>query len=92
MAIIGLGAFWLTTDQIVHVQFTWSSFFRNLPYLHYPTLPIIALGFAGIEVAAFYVQDTENPQRTFPRATFIQQPSYYHYLRAGGISDSDCHP
>lgn len=71
VAIIGLGGYWLTTDQAVHIQFTWASFVPDfsLPSLSYFTA--IALGFAGIEVAAFYVQDTDNPQRTFPRATFI---------------------
>jgi amino acid transporter len=34
-------------------------------------LTAIALGFGGIEVAAFYVQETKNPQRTFPIATLI---------------------
>jgi amino acid transporter len=41
----------------------------NLSSMAYFTA--IALGFAGIEVAAFYVPDTKNPQRTFPQATFI---------------------
>lgn len=71
IAIIGLGAYWLTTYQTIAIQFTWPAFFPDfsLPSLSYFTA--IALGFAGIEVAAFYVQDTQNPQRTFPRATFI---------------------
>lgn len=71
IAIIALGSFWLTTDQTVHINFTLNAFLPdfNLSSLAYFT--VIALGFAGIEVAAFYVQDTKDPQRTFPRATFI---------------------
>ncbi len=71
IAIIGLGTFWLTTNQPVHINFDMASFIPpfNLSSLAYFT--VVALGFAGIEVAAFYVQDTKDPQRTFPKATFI---------------------
>lgn len=72
IAIIALGAYWLTTDQIAHIEITRASFipdFSSLSSFAYFTA--IALGFAGIEVAAFYVQDTKEPKRTFPRATFI---------------------
>ncbi len=71
IAIIGLGSFWLTTNQPVHINFDMASFIPtfNLSSLAYFT--VVALGFAGIEVAAFYVQDTKDPQRTYPKATFI---------------------
>lgn len=72
IAIIFLGGYWLTTDQVSHIEITRSSLvphFSSLSSFAYFTA--IALGFAGIEVAAFYVQDTKEPKRTFPRATFI---------------------
>lgn len=72
VAIIFLGAYWLTTDQVSHLVLTREALvpdFSSLSSLAYFTA--IALGFAGIEVAAFYVQDTKEPKRTFPRATFI---------------------
>lgn len=72
IAIIFLGGYWLTTDQISHIEITRTSVlphFSSLSSLAYFTA--IALGFAGIEVAAFYVQDTKDPKRIFPRATFI---------------------
>ncbi len=70
--IIVLGSMWMITGQPVQIEFTAQALlpdFSSLSSLSYFT--VIALGFAGIEVAAFYVQDTENPTRTFPRATFI---------------------
>ena len=71
LLIIGLGGYWLTTGQPVHIELTLDALIPdfNLPSLSY--FAAIALGFAGIEVAAFYVQDTERPKITFPRATFI---------------------
>lgn len=72
LVIIGLGAYWITSGETIHIQFTTDSFlpdFSSLSSLAYFTA--VALGFAGIEVAAFYVQDTKEPRRTFPVATFI---------------------
>lgn len=71
IAIIALGSFWLTTDQPVHINFNMASFFPDFSLSSLAYFTVVALGFAGIEVAAFYVQDTKDPQRTFPRATFI---------------------
>lgn len=71
IAIIGLGAYWLTTGEMVHIQMNWQTFFPSFDLSSLSYFTAIALGFAGIEVAAFYVQDTENPKSTFPRATFI---------------------
>lgn len=71
IAIIALGTFWLTTDQAIHLSFSKETF---LPAFNLPAMASftgVALSFAGIEVAAFYVQDTRDPKRTFPRATFI---------------------
>lgn len=71
IAIIALGSFWLTSGQAIQIDLSMNALIPsfNLPNMAYFTA--IALGFAGIEVAAFYVQDTQNPQRTFPKATFI---------------------
>lgn len=72
IVIIALGGFWLTSGEVVHLQFNRAAFFpdfSSLSSLAYFTA--VALGFAGIEVAAFYVQDTKSPRRTFPQATFI---------------------
>lgn len=71
VVIIALGSYWLTTDQVVHIDFTLTSFFPDFNLSSMAYFTVVALGFAGIEVAAFYIQDTKDPQRTFPRATFI---------------------
>lgn len=72
VAIIVLAAYWLTTGQPTQIEISPTTLipqFDSLSSLSYFTA--IGLSFAGIEVAAFYVQDTRDPKQTFPRATFI---------------------
>ncbi|MBS0286877.1 MAG: amino acid permease [Proteobacteria bacterium] len=71
LAIVALGSYWLTSGQPTHITFSSSTFLPDFSFSSLSYFTVVALGFAGIEVAAFYVQDTKNPQRTFPRATFI---------------------
>lgn len=70
-AIILLGIFWLSSHQPIHIEFSWASLHAELSLCSLAYFTAIGLGFAGIEVAAFYVQDTKDPRSTFPRATFI---------------------
>ena len=71
LVIIALGSFWLFSNQPAHIEFSMQSFFPEWSFSSLAYFTVVALGFAGIEVAAFYVQDTKNPQKTFPKATFI---------------------
>jgi len=71
VAIILFGGLWLSSDQPLQIQFTTSTFLPDFSLSSLSYFTAIALGFAGIEVAAFYIQDTKDPRRTFPRATFI---------------------
>ena len=71
LAIIALGSFWLLSDQPSHIALSMDALLPDFSLSSLSYFTVVALGFAGIEVAAFYVQDTKNPQRTFPRATFI---------------------
>lgn len=76
VAIICLGAYWVShhPDALVGLETT-SNFLEHFSSLSslssWAYFTAVALGFAGIEVAAFYIQDTKTPQKTFPRATFI---------------------
>lgn len=69
--IIILGSYWLQSDQPVQISFTVEQLLPTLNFSNLAYFTVIALGFAGIEVAAFYVQEAKDPQRTFPIATFI---------------------
>lgn len=71
LVIISLGSYWLTSGQPIHIHLDWAAFFPAFDLSSLTYFTAIGLGFAGIEVAAFYVPDTKDPRRTFPRATFI---------------------
>lgn len=70
-AIIALGFFWLGSGEPIHIDFNLGHLFSDFNFHSLAYFTAIALGFGGIEVAAFYVQETKDPQRTFPRATLI---------------------
>ena len=71
IAIILLGSYWLQSGQPIQIELTTQTLFPEINFSNLAYFTVIALGFAGIEVAAFYVQDAKDPQRSFPIATFI---------------------
>tara|TARA_R110002110_G_scaffold12493_1_gene59201 strand:- start:559 stop:1956 length:1398 start_codon:yes stop_codon:yes gene_type:complete len=71
LAIIGLGAYWFQSGHPIEIEFTRQSLLPELSLSSMAYFTVIALGFAGIEVASFYVQDVKKPQRNFPIAICI---------------------
>jgi amino acid transporter len=71
LAIIGLGAYWFQSGYPIEIEFTRQSLMPELSLSSMAYFTVIALGFAGIEVASFYVQDVKNPQRNFPIAICV---------------------
>lgn len=84
--IILLGAYWLQSDQPVQVAFTMAELLPEMNFNNLAYFTVIALGFAGIEVAAFYVQDAKDPQRTFPIATLISASLIIVIYMLGALS------
>lgn len=74
IVIIALGIGWLIADDMHHpIQITFH-YTHILPDFSLQTLVYftsIILSFGGIEVAGFYIQDTKDPKKTFPKAMFI---------------------
>lgn len=69
--IIGLGAYWLLAGHSSHIELNMQTFFPEFKFSTLVFFTGVILGFAGIEVAAYHVQETKNPQRTFPIAAFM---------------------
>ena len=86
IAIIGLGAYWFGTHPVTEIQFNMPSFFPEFSFSSLSYFAGVALGFGGIEVAAFYIQNTKNPQRNFPRATFISAGGVIAIYILGALS------
>ena len=85
--IIGLGAFWITGGNPVHVQFDLQS---TLPHLQdrsmWVSLTAIILSFCGIEIATVHANDVHNPQRAFPRALIYSVGIILSTLILGSLS------
>lgn len=71
IAIIALGSYWIYSGQAVQIDLSMHALIPEFNSTSVAYFTAIALGFAGIEVAAFYVPDTKDPKHTFPKATFI---------------------
>ncbi len=69
--IILLGFYWAFKGHPLQITFSPAAL---MPEFSFDTLVFftgVLLSFGGIEVAAYHIQDTQHPQKTFPRATFI---------------------
>lgn len=69
--IIALGLYWCASGQPTAISVTPDAFFPEANMAHFVFFSGLLLSFAGVEVAAFYIQDVANPQKTFPLATFL---------------------
>lgn len=70
--IIGLGIFWLASDQPSHISFTAKELLPDLTKLdNLAYLTAILLSLVGMELSATHAQDVRNPQRDYPKAALI---------------------
>jgi len=69
--IIGLGLWWWMVGHQCCIDFSWSML---IPDFHLDNMVFfsgILLGLAGVEVAAFHIRESKNPQKTYPKALAI---------------------
>lgn len=71
LMIIALGAFWFADGRALEIAFTPESLLPSFSFDSFVFLTGVFLSFGGIEVAAYHIQDTQHPQKTFVKATFI---------------------
>lgn len=74
IVIIALGIGWFMADDLhhpVHITFHYTHLLPNFNFETLVYFTSIVLSFGGIEVAGFYIQDTKNPKKTFPKAMFM---------------------
>lgn len=66
--IIGLGIWWVVMGHPSHIEFSWSAL---IPEFRLDTMVFfsgILLGLAGVEIAAFHIRESKDPQRSYPKA------------------------
>ncbi|MGR3973221.1 MAG: amino acid permease [Candidatus Rhabdochlamydia sp.] len=72
VVIIALGCVWFFSGKPLQLTFSWDSFFPNLFSLkEWVIFTGVLLSLAGMEMSAIHVKDVKDPQRGYPRATFI---------------------
>lgn len=86
LGIICLGAYWFQSGQPLQIDVSYDSLFPSFTLNSMAYFTVIALGFAGIEVASFYVKDTQNPKRNFPIATLIAASIIITIYMLGALS------
>ncbi len=86
LGIIALGAYWFHSGNPMEIEFTRQSLMPDFSLSSMAYFTVIALGFAGIEVASFYVQDVKNPQRNFPIAICIAASLIIALYMLGALS------
>lgn len=69
--IIGLGLFWVWMGHPSQINFTWSALIPDFQVDNMVFFSGILLGLAGVEVAAFHIRDSKNPQKSYPKALLL---------------------
>lgn len=72
LLIISLGLYWVISGKNIQLSFSLSNMLPSLSSGEsWSSLTAIMTSFLGMELAAVHVKQIEQPQKTFPRATFI---------------------
>jgi amino acid transporter len=68
LLLIGAAVVWGRYDMPVHLSWEWTSLIPEMRWSHWVFLAGIILGFEGMEITAYHVNDTDNPQSKYPKA------------------------
>lgn len=68
--IVGLSCYWVISGQTCQLNFQWNALIPKITNINQLTLLAgTFLAFGGMEVAAVYTKQVDNPKITFPKAT-----------------------
>tara|TARA_Y100000766_G_scaffold277897_1_gene283915 strand:+ start:612 stop:1940 length:1329 start_codon:yes stop_codon:yes gene_type:complete len=70
LLILGVVIWWLKGLPIA-VELEWTAILPEMRWSHWVFLAGIILSFEGMEITAYHVKDTINPQRQYPKALAI---------------------
>jgi len=69
--IIAFGTWWVLNGHPIQFDTSWRSLLPPIQLEHIVFLSGVTLAFGGIEITAYHVQETKNPQRDFSKAISI---------------------
>lgn len=73
--IILLGIWWVGADNNLHIPINMQALIPDLSIDNLTLFAGVLLSLAGIELAAYHVRESVNPQRNYPRAVLIAASS-----------------
>lgn len=71
LLIIVLAGIWLYIGKPIELNFSKEAFIPDFSLGNIVFLSAVVLGLAGMEMSAFYANETENPKRVYPKAIFL---------------------
>ncbi len=71
LLIIFLAAYWLMSGHPVQLEFSWNALIPDFNLQNIVFFAGVILGFSGMEITAYHVQEARNPQRDFGRALIL---------------------
>jgi amino acid transporter len=69
--IIVLALYWLWNGHPVEITFSWAALVPDFNLQNIVFFAGVILGFSGMEITAYHVQEARNPQRDFGRALLL---------------------
>lgn len=69
--IIALGFYWVFMGHPSEIHFSWAALVPEWKLDNMVFFSGILLGLAGVEVAAFHIRETKNPQKNYPKALLL---------------------
>lgn len=69
--IIVLASHWLLSGHPVELTFSWDAMLPDFNIKNIVFFAGVILGFSGMEITAYHVQEAQNPQRDFGRALLL---------------------
>lgn len=71
LLIIVLAGIWIFLGKPIEISFSKTDFFPTLSLGNIVFLSAVVLGLAGMEMSAFYANETENPKKVYPKAILL---------------------
>lgn len=69
--IIVLAALWIIQGHVSQISFNWHALIPTFKFGTLAFLITMINSISGIQIIAFHAEETDNPKRSFPRATLI---------------------
>lgn len=71
LLIIVLAGIWLSMGKPIHLDMSWHAVIPDFSLGNIVFFGAVVLGLSGMEMSAFYANETENPKKAYPKAILL---------------------